>query len=641
MPSRRRLLSALAPHRWVLEPALAVVLFAAWFVTGLPFDLAAALALVFYCGAVALSRTLPAVSLALVWVAVLLELTEQDAVHGAFRVIAAIAVVAALVGVAAHGGRVLRWLDFASAVLLAPAMAYLFTVRGDLKFPQFGPVIGGYYTSQGVGFVLMSLLLAVIFVAGWLLGFLVSRQRAAQAGAHPGAGAPHGASVLVWLASSGGAEVGEDDADRAQLVRRLTRTELTADILGAVAFEVFCLLVGQQDRAAFVVLTVFAVAVALRRMSPAVALALAWLAAVLQMTTGNSILVSDLGVLIVLYATAAYGDRIVRAAGLISAGLGALVAALYLTVTAAVAQGYYDLLSSAIASVALQFAFLFVVSATVLGLSWVLGLLVRTWRNARVARRARDAAELDRDRAVEDVVVEQERTRIARDMHDVVAHSLAVVIAQADGARYARQSDPDAVDEALATIASTARSALGDVRVLLAELRQSGPTDPADPSRPPGAHDGPQPSLADLDLTVDHIRSAGLPVELDRAEGLEGLGSAQQLAAFRIVQEALTNALRHGDTGHPASVVLAPAPADRGPGLVITVRNTLRDTTLDPVTTGALPRIGHGLPGMRERASLAGGTLSAGPQDGEFVVAAFLPGSGAGSAAASGAGATA
>jgi len=337
--------------------------------------------------------------------------------------------------------------------------------------------------------------------------------------------------------------------------------------------------------------------------------------------------VSDRGVLIVLYATAAYGDRVVRAAGLISAGVGALVAALYLTVTAAVAQGYYNLLSSAIASVALQFAFLFVVSVTVLGLSWVLGLLVRTWRNARIARRARDAAELDRDRAVEDVVVEQERTRIARDMHDVVAHSLAVVIAQADGARYARHTDPDAVDEALATIASTARSALGDVRVLLAELRQSHP---ADPAREPGAHDGPQPSLADLDQTVEHIRSAGLAVTLERSGAVESLGSAQQLAAFRIVQEALTNALRHGDTSRPASVVLAEEQADpgadRGPGLVITVRNTMRDTTPEPTATGALPRIGHGLPGMRERASLAGGSLTAGPDDGEFVVTAFLPG---------------
>ncbi|GAA2063409.1 sensor histidine kinase [Leifsonia soli] len=622
MPDRRRLLSALAPHRWVLEPALAVVLFAAWLLTGLPYDLSAGLALVFYCGAVALSRILPGVALGLLWVAVLLELTEQESLDGAFRVISAVAVVAALVGAAAHGGRVLRWLDFSSAILLAPAVAYLFTVRGDLKFPRFGPVIGGYYTSQGVGFLLMSLLLAVIFVAAWLLGFLVARQRAANVVVS----GSRGPSVLVWLASNGGIESAEDDPTRPELVRRLTRAQLTTDVAGAIVFAVFALVVAGGDRAAFLVTIAFAVAVALRRMSPAVALSIAWLAAVLQMTTGHSILVSNLGVLIVLYATAAYGDRIVRAAGLISAGIGALVAALYLTVTAAVAQGYYDLLSSAIASVALQFAFLFVVSITVLGLSWVLGLLMRTWRNARVARRARAEAELDRNRAVEDVVVEQERTRIARDMHDVVAHSLAVVIAQADGARYARRTDPEAVDEALATIASTARSALGDVRVLLAELRQSHP---ADAAREPGAHDGPQPSLADLDQTIEHIRSAGLDVELERRGSVATLGSAQQLAAFRIVQEALTNALRHGDTSRPASVLLAESSADRNPGIVITVRNTMRDTALEPTATGSLPRIGHGLPGMRERASLAGGSLTVGPIDGEFVVTAFLPGAAA------------
>lgn len=646
MPDRRRLLSALAPHRWVLEPALAVALFAAWLVTGLPFDVAAALALVFYCAAVALSRILPGVALGLVWVAVLLELTERAPLHGTFRVISAIAVVVTLVGVAAHGGRVLRWLDFVSAILLAPASAFLFTVLGDLKFPQFGPVIGGYYTSQGLGFALMSLLLAVIFVAAWLLGFLVARQRAAQsaAGAEGALGAErtpdraHSRSFLVWLASSGGAPIDEDDPSRPELVRRLTRPQLTFDIGGAVAFTAICLVAGgAADRSSFLVMTAFAVAIALRRMSPAVALSIAWLAAVLQMTTGHSILVADIGVLVVLYATGAYGDRIVRGAGLISAGVGAVVAALYLTVTAAVSQGYYDLLSSAIASVALRFAFLFVVSVTVLGLSWVLGLLVRTWRNARVARRARAEAELDRNRAVEDVVVEQERTRIARDMHDVVAHSLAVVIAQADGARYARQSDPDAVDEALATIASTARSALGDVRVLLAELRQSPSTgaadsnDPAHPADPAGptAHDAPQPSLADLDQTVEHIRSAGLAVVLERHGDMTRLGPATQLAAFRIVQEALTNALRHGDTSRPASVVLAEGPADRGPGLIITVRNTMRDTTLEPITTGSLPRIGHGLPGMRERASLAGGALTAAPQGSEFVVSAFLPGTAA------------
>lgn len=615
MLQRSRLVDRLVPFRWVLEPALGLLLFAVWIATGLPVDVESALALVFACAAVALSRVIPAVSLGLVWASVLLELAAPDSLGAPFRLVGGIAVLLAIFGVAAHSGVVVRWLDFVSAVLLGPAVAYLFTVRGDLKFPQFGPVIAGYYTSQGVGLLLMSLMVVVLFVAGWFVGYLVARQRAI--------GTDGGRSVLMWLASSGGTPTLDADVDRAALVRRLTRPQLAFDIAGAALFAVVCLLLDtvnvfgfdSSPRTGFVVMIGFAVAVAVRRMSPPVALAIAWLAAVLQMISGHNILFSDVGVLIVLYSTAAYGDRVVRWSGLISAGVGAVVAALYLTLTAAVSQNYLDLLSGAITRLALQFVFLFVVSATVLGLSWVLGLLMRTWRNARISRRAQVAAEFDRARAVEDVVVEQERTRIARDMHDVVAHSLAVVIAQADGARYARHADPDAVDEALTTIASTARSALGDVRVLLAELRHAQP-------------EGPQPSLDDLDKTVDQVRAAGLDVTMERSGDLERLGSAQQIAAYRIVQEALTNALRHGSTADPATVVLASITSEAGvQGVGITVRNTMKPITLDTTATGtgALPRIGHGLPGMRERATLAGGSLTAGPTGDTFTVAAFLP----------------
>jgi signal transduction histidine kinase len=117
-------------------------------------------------------------------------------------------------------------------------------------------------------------------------------------------------------------------------------------------------------------------------------------------------------------------------------------------------------------------------------------------------------------------------------------------------------------------------------------------------------------------------------VTMERTGDLDLLGSAQQIAAYRIVQEALTNALRHGNTADPASVVLAESASATGvPGVVITVRHTMKPITLDTPAagTGALPRIGHGLPGMRERASLAGGSLTAGPADDTFVVSAFLP----------------
>ncbi|MFF1879024.1 sensor histidine kinase [Leifsonia sp. NPDC058230] len=611
------LLERLVPFRWVLEPALGLILFSVWLISGLALGVETALTLLLYCAAVAVSRVLPGAALGLICAAVLLDVVSSATLETPFRVIGLVAALFTVFGVAAHSGRVVRWLDFTAAILLGPAVAYLFTVRGQLKFPLFGPLIGGYYTSQGVGLLLMSLLLVVGFVACWFVGFLVARQRAAPS--------TEGSSVLVWLASSGGTRVTDPDIENVGLVRRLTRAELAFDVAGAVAFAFVCLFLDAVSvfgfdsdggpRSGFLVMIGFAVAIAVRRISPAVALALAWLAAILQMTTGHTIQFSDIGVLIVLYATAAYGDRIVRWSGLISAGVGAVVAALYLTLTSALSQNYLNLLSGAIAQLALQFAFLFVVSVTVLGLSWVLGLLVRTWRTARLSRRAQAEAELDRARAVEDVVVEQERTRIARDMHDVVAHSLAVVIAQADGARYARHADPDSVDEALKTIASTARSALGDVRVLLAELRHAQP-------------EGPQPSLDDLDRTIDQIRAAGLDVSYERIGDVGRLGSAQQIAAYRIVQEALTNALRHGDTATSASVILAESAKENGgPGVVITVRNIMKPLSLDtPATgTGALPRIGHGLPGMRERAALAGGSLAAGPSGDWFVVSAFLP----------------
>ena len=136
--------------------------------------------------------------------------------------------------------------------------------------------------------------------------------------------------------------------------------------------------------------------------------------------------------------------------------------------------------------------------------------------------------------------------RIARDMHDVVAHSLAVVIAQADGARYAprRRRIPAVATEALGTISTTARAALADVRLLLTQLRHS-------------QGDGPQPTLADLEALYAQVRAAGVDLRVDVDPAPPGEPpAAVQLAVYRILQEALTNALRHGDGG-PVAVRLA------------------------------------------------------------------------------------
>jgi signal transduction histidine kinase len=237
-------------------------------------------------------------------------------------------------------------------------------------------------------------------------------------------------------------------------------------------------------------------------------------------------------------------------------------------------------------------------------LPWTVGLLSRAIRRGRDSRQGRLQAERD-------VVVEQERNRIARDMHDVVAHSLAVVIAQADGARYLQDDDPRAVSVALKTIASTAREALSDVRVLLAELRD-------------GLDDGPQPLLDDLDRLFDQLRNAGLAVRREDEGSPVALPTGQQLGVYRIAQEALTNALRHGDPSKGALLRFQWT----DDALTLTVTSSLAADDSRAVA-GSSSEIagarGHGLTGMRERALIAGGTIAVSSEDGLWTVTARLP----------------
>jgi signal transduction histidine kinase len=336
---------------------------------------------------------------------------------------------------------------------------------------------------------------------------------------------------------------------------------------------------------------VFAAALAVRRLSPGGSLAIAWAGAALQMALLLGPRPSDVAIFAVLYATAAYGSRVVYWVGFGSAIGGAVVITVYLFV---VINGVT--LATLPTAIAVMIAALFA-----LLLSWTAGALVRTAMRARETRLAQQRAEAD-------AAAEQERVRIARDMHDVVAHSLAVVIAQADGARYALAAgsgaggatDSDAASGALQTISSTARSALADVRLLLTQLRHS-------------EAEGPQPRLADLDGLYEQVRAAGvdLRVEVDPAPRAEPAAGVQ-LAVYRILQEALTNALRHGDGG-PVALRLAWL-ADR---VEVEVRN-------DAAVRSAAGT-GHGLIGMRERAQLAGGRFDAGAEGTAFVVRATLP----------------
>ncbi len=389
------------------------------------------------------------------------------------------------------------------------------------------------------------------------------------------------------------------------MFRTLTPRQLIFD----VSLAVFCVIarwwIVINEVSLVPVVLLMAAALAVRRLSPTLALALAWVGALLQVSFGLQPDVSNLAILPVLYATAAYGSPRTKWAGLISAGVGALIAGTYMAFYPLLNSFIFDVRissPSAIPQFLLTLFFVYGALLAMFGLSWTLGLLARTRRNARASREAQERAEQEEARARQDTIVEQERNRIARDMHDVVAHSLAVVIAQADGARYAQASDPESTVSALSTISTTAREALTDVRVLLGQLRHS-------------QGESPQPVLDDLDRLVDQMRASGLTIARSEEGTPVQLGTSQQLAIYRIVQEALTNALRHGD---PEEEVLLRFEWNPG-GVDLTVSNTLRPSQ------ATMAAAGHGIVGMRERAALVGGWLTAEPSDALFVVSAGVP----------------
>ncbi len=222
----------------------------------------------------------------------------------------------------------------------------------------------------------------------------------------------------------------------------------------------------------------------------------------------------------------------------------------------------------------------------------------------RLARERAEQAEREREQRAA-LAVADERARIAREMHDVVAHSLSVIIAQADGGRFIASRRPEKAAEVLETIGTTGRAALADMRSLLGVLRHEEETS-----------FGPQPDLTTLPELLARVRATGLTVEADLTGDLANLPPALGLSMFRLVQEALTNVLKHAGPAASARVAV-----HRTPGrLAIDVTDDGRGT--DPDSDGH----GHGLTGMRERVTLHGGTLAAGPLPaGGFRVSARIP----------------
>nr|WP_279589971.1 histidine kinase [Frigoribacterium faeni] len=198
----------------------------------------------------------------------------------------------------------------------------------------------------------------------------------------------------------------------------------------------------------------------------------------------------------------------------------------------------------------------------------------------------------------------QERSRISRDVHDSVAHALTIVVAQSEGGAALHRRDPDVVDVVLEAISGVAREALADVRGLVERI-----TEPGDELL----------SLEDVPALAERMRGVGMAVTLDELGERPELRAAQQLTVYRLVQESLTNALKHGGQASRASVVLD----WRGGGLALMVHSS---GGAPLVARGSLPGAGAGITGMTERAAISGGWLTAGPDEsGDFVVTASLP----------------
>ncbi|MFJ6083787.1 sensor histidine kinase [Streptomyces sp. NPDC092369] len=326
-----------------------------------------------------------------------------------------------------------------------------------------------------------------------------------------------------------------------------------------------------------------------RRKAPTITFLVIALASILQWSMG-AWLPTGLAGLIALYSLARHGS--LRMLGwAIALTAGELLLAAFVLVPG---KGDHPLLGS--------FLLLGTVTASV---AVGLALRVQQMYMAALADRAR-RLEIEQEQRVR-LTAAAERSRVAREMHDIVGHNLSVMVSVADGAATLAANRGERSAEALRVLGDTGRQAMNELRRVLGVLRE-------------GQADerllGPQPGIDDLDPLIARVRAAGLSVTYRTVGDLDALGSGVQLTVYRVVQESLTNTLKHAGTGASAEVTVAVEAgrarirvADTGapPGALARVRQTRHES--DPGNPG------HGLVGIRQRAAMYGGTVVVGPAD--------------------------
>ncbi|MFD7492725.1 sensor histidine kinase [Streptomyces sp. NPDC059832] len=357
---------------------------------------------------------------------------------------------------------------------------------------------------------------------------------------------------------------------------------------------------GERVAAVPVILGLCAV-VALRRRAPAKMLLLAIAMGVVQLVTGVGPGVMNFAMLVIVFTVATVGERwasrLALVCSLCAAGLSKLRWP---------GEGPRTGWAEEI--------FIVVVLTVPFVLAWVLGDSMRT-RRAYFSQLEERAARLEREREAQSkVAVAAERARIARELHDVVAHNVSVMVVQADGAAYVMDAAPDQAKQALETISSTGRQALAEMRRLLGVLRTGDAQESGEYV--------PQPDVDQIEDLIEQVRQTGLAVDFKIEGTPRPLPSGVELTAYRIVQEALTNTRKHGGPDAGASVRLVYF--DDGLGLL--VEDDGRGAAHELYEDGGADGAGHGMIGMRERVGMVGGTLDAGPRPGGgFRISALLP----------------